>query len=90
MQPQSQDVKTQLNGATNKVESAATSAAHSAMSALAPMATQLADNFGDVQSRAVEAYDYSMDYFKRHPGRCLATGAIVGVVAGFLLRPRRK
>jgi ElaB/YqjD/DUF883 family membrane-anchored ribosome-binding protein len=98
MQPQSpsQDTKSALNGASkaassavNSATSSVNSATNTAMGAIAPIASQLADSFGDVQGRAVEAYDFSMDYFKRHPGRCLATGALIGLAAGFLLRRRR-
>ncbi|MBC7742274.1 MAG: hypothetical protein H7061_08755 [Bdellovibrionaceae bacterium] len=77
-----QDLKSQLNGKASSV-------VNSALSAAGPMASQLSERFEDVRGNAVEYYDFTMDYFKRHPGRCLATGAALGLAAGLLLRSRK-
>ncbi len=85
MQPQ-QEIKNQLNSAGAK----AGTVANSAIEAAAPYATQLAHQYETVRDGAVEYYGTTMDYFKAHPGRCLATGAAIGLVAGFFLSRRRK
>lgn len=85
MQPQ-QEMKNQLNNAGSK----ASSLTQSAIDAAGPMATQIADQYEAARDGAVEYYDTTMDYFAKHPGRCLATGAAIGLVAGFFLSRRNK
>ncbi|MBC7420058.1 MAG: hypothetical protein H7328_04955 [Bdellovibrio sp.] len=86
MQPQAQDIKNQLNGMGSK----ASAAANSAVSAAEPIVSQLVGQYDTVREGAVEYYGTTMDYFKKHPGRCLATGAAIGLVAGFFLSRSRK
>ena len=94
MQPQSpsqaaQDIKSSAQDLKGQLNSKANSVVNSAVSAAGPIASQLTDRYEDIRGNAVEYYDFTMDYFKKHPGRCLATGAVIGLAAGFLLRSRK-
>lgn len=81
-----QDIKSQLNGVSAK----ASNLAQQAIDGAKPMASQLSDQYENVREGAVEYYDFTMDYFKKHPVRSLATGAAIGLVAGFFLSRRSR
>lgn len=83
MQPQAQDIKNQLNGKASSI-------ANSAVAATTPITDQLSDSYEAARDYAVDTYDTTIAYAKKHPGRMLVTGLAVGALAGFLFGRRNK